>query len=831
MHSSPRFTRYLMRELAAPTFLGLFLWMFVLLMNHFFLVAEKALAKNLGAELTLRLFMVGIPKLLVMSIPMAVLLGTLIGLGRISADREWVALQAAGQGPGVVLRPVLFHGLLGALATFLIYAVVVPQTHYAVRSLRGEVIFSSNLAADLRPRVFYELQDNAVIHVEDIRAGGQRRLENVLLIRPDPERDGATRLFLSRFGDLYPAPDGSGAVLVDLFDGEVHYYRSDDPEAYQVATFRSIEGERFPPPRFLKTLMTPPSKVAQDLSIPELLAKIREAQAQRAELLERVEEPTPGHLRVSDRNIASAKIELHRRLALPLACLFFALLALPLGMSTARSGKGAGFAVSVVVIVVYRLVFVAATNQATLGRIPAELGPWVANAVILLWALVALRRMRRRPVRDERAAWRLPRVLWRRTGGRLRAAAPADSAVGDDASSAEVSTLAGLSGTTRRFIGRLDRYVALAFLRMFAFALVATYLIYAVVEGQELVDQTLRSNQSLALVADYLLYFPPGVLHVVMPIACLIGAVVSITLLARNSELVAVKAAGVSMVRVTVPVVVLSLLLGALLFYVQDRIAPAANRKAQESKDRIHRRAPRTHGLPATGSWRFGSDGSSLYHFRLHDTSKDEYQGLSVFNIDRTGPRIVDHRFSERARFDGATWWLDRGWHRSFSRLNGDPERATAAETESTLTRHDEPYSMALAIPPNLVDERRWLGHRSDDLPDQMSLAELSQQITTLRNSGYDITKLHVAYHRKFAQALSPLVMVLLGLPFAFSIGRRGSLYGIGVALLLVLVYWATFAVFNALGLETLLPPPVAAWAPNALYALLGTYLLLYVRT
>ena len=85
--------------------------------------------------------------------------------------------------------------------------------------------------------------------------------------------------------------------------------------------------------------------------------------------------------------------------------------------------------------------------------------------------------------------------------------------------------------------------------------------------------------------------------------------------------------------------------------------------------------------------------------------------------------------------------------------------------------------------------------------------------------------------HRKVAQALAPVVMVLLGLPFAFRVGRRGSLYGIGVALLLVLVYWATFAVFNALGLETLLPPAIAAWAPNAIYALVGTYLLLYVPT
>ena len=75
------------------------------------------------------------------------------------------------------------------------------------------------------------------------------------------------------------------------------------------------------------------------------------------------------------------------------------------------------------------------------------------------------------------------------------------------------------------------------------------------------------------------------------------------------------------------------------------------------------------------------------------------------------------------------------------------------------------------------------------------------------------------------------VVMVLLGLPFAFKVGRRGSLYGIGVALLLVLVYWAVLAIFNALGLEALFDPWVAAWAPNVLFGLFGFYLMLYVKT
>ena len=77
----------------------------------------------------------------------------------------------------------------------------------------------------------------------------------------------------------------------------------------------------------------------------------------------------------------------------------------------------------------------------------------------------------------------------------------------------------------------------------------------------------------------------------------------------------------------------------------------------------------------------------------------------------------------------------------------------------------------------------------------------------------------------------TPLVTVLLALPFAFKVGRRGSMYGVGVGLILAIVFWATAAIFNALGLETILPPLLAAWSPNVFFAAVGAYLLLYAPT
>jgi len=252
-----------------------------------------------------------------------------------------------------------------------------------------------------------------------------------------------------------------------------------------------------------------------------------------------------------------------------------------------------------------------------------------------------------------------------------------------------------------------------------------------------------------------------------------------------------------------------------LLFLIQDRIAPVASRSAEAIKDQIMDRAPRTHGLPVTGRWGFGPEGKRLFHHRVFAPKKREFRELSIFELDRDAHRVVGHRFAPRARFKDGAWDVRGGWYRTFS-----PDSFEAFKGS---------YRLELALPRDWVEQE--LNRVDENLPAQLSVAELRDEIRKLDASGYDNTRLSVAYYEKFAKSTTPLVMVLLGLPFAFKVGRRGSLYGIGVALLLVLVYWATFAVFNALGLENVLMPAIAAWTPNIMFALLGAYLLLYVKT
>jgi LPS export ABC transporter permease LptG len=705
------------------------------------------------------------------------------------------------------------HGALVTIVSLGIYGLVVPRTNYAIRHMRGEIIFASNLAADLKPRVFYtHLPEDAVLFVDEIRPGGQRRLEGVLAILP--QQSGSTELMLARYGDIYPADDGSGALLLDLYQYVGHYFNSDNPETYKLASgYSLLRSKRLDPAPYLKDVLEPPDRVVTDFSPAELW---REYRVSRAELHRLQEQTGPTDTFMAERRARLAAIELHQRVALPLASLFLAILALPLGITRVHSGKGAGFAMSLVVLLVYWVAFTMARNQSVSGTIPAALGPWAGNLIIVPWAAIALWRLRWRSQHIGGHAvtvgsQRFDLGRWIAPLRRLRKRMTPDR---------ETEALAGLGLGTSRFVGRLDQYLGAHYLRILVFSLASAYLIYALVESRNLTEGALRSHQPMSLMLVYFQYFWPGVLHVVLPISCLVGAIVAFTLISRTGELLAIKASGVSLRRATLPVLVLTVLLCGLLFLVQDRLAPGANRKAKEVRDQIMGRAPRTYGLPVTGSWSFGPGGQRLYHYRLYDPVTKVFQGLSVFTLDRSVPRLVDHRFSKRARWNGETWELEQGWFRTF------PIDGSAPVYEM----HEDTLHLALDPPGDFANTEVGLAGRSD-LPEQLSLKELRREIRALSSRGYDITQLRVAYNGKLAQALSPLVMVLLGLPFAFKVGARGSLYAIGVAFLLVLVYWATFAVFNALGLETLVPPYVAAWAPNALFGLFGIYLMLFVKT
>ena len=796
-----RLTLYLWSELAVATLIAITLWTVILLLNDLFFVARQAIEKDLGLAIVLQILALKVPSLLVLAVPVGTLLGSLIVIGRLSADGEIIALQTSGLGPFQLVRPLALHGLVAFAAGFLIYAYLQPWAGYQLRALQGRVVTARTVASEIRPRVFFDALPGYVLFVDEISAGTQGILQRAVLYQsPEPGARGTEQLIVSKQATVGAIADQAGRLRLTFKDGVAHSFRASDPD-----TYRSFQFESFiPAPIVLPPWMQPsggrPGKTVTDMNPEELLREHREASHEPASLLRTY-------------RLRAALTEAHRRLALPFASFAFALLALPLGVSRVRSGKGAGFALSLGIVLAYWMVFTVGLEQSRDGRVPAILGIWSANGLVTAWALVAYLRMRS-PARGN--AW--PELLGRARRGISNVAAWRPFGRRDPARD---SSTAAESDASRRFgfSSLLDRYIAILFLRVLGLTLGATYLVFSLVELKGLIDAVVERKQPMILVLSYLKYFLPGALVYTLPFAAMIAAVLAITLLSRQGELTALKAAGMSVRRICLPILVITLILCGGLHLIQDRIAPETNRRAQAVKDRIQGRSPRTYGWSPGGRWTFGSDGR-LYHYQLFDGQALRFQGLSVFRVDLAAARVYEQWFCQSARWNGRSWEAEQGWYRSF------PEPGAAGDY-----RRFEKEEITVFDRPDSFTRRERTLVAGSDLPQQASIAELDDQITTLGKSGYDTTELRVNYWQKTAAVATPFVTVLLGLPFAFKVGRRGSMYGVGVGLVLAIIFWATAAIFNALGLETILPPLLAAWSPNVFFATVGLFFLLYAPT
>jgi LPS export ABC transporter permease LptF len=554
----PRIQRYVWWELIGPTALGLGLYTFVLLMNHLFFVASTALGGDLGWGWALQALALQIPRTLVLTIPMATLLGVLIGLGRLSGDHEWVAIQAAGFGPRFLLRSVALHGLMASALAFFMYNAVFPRTSFLSRHLAQQAVLGRNLTANLRPRVFLTDIPNLVLYVDELRAGSKGDLEGVWIYQSDPD-SGREQMFVAKSGELYASEDGSGRIQLDLHDGTFHSYRSAEPDTYEVATFGSYH-LTVDPPQYLDALRQPLPKSNLDRTPSALFAERRRALSENDPVLRRA---------ATD----MVRTEIHQRFALPLASLIFSLLAIPLGVARVRSGKGAGFALSLIVITIYWVMFTTLAGQARVGKLAPWIGIWTANGVMLLWAAFSYWRLRRRGTPDRR--------LWRA----LREFAAFDWAfrrakshpVPERAAVVVTETPAldrDLPQTGHRWISLIDRYIGMQYLKILFYAAASAFVIYAVVELKNLSDDLVTHHQPLGVVLSYFKYFAPGMFTFILPVGCLIGALVTFALLGRTGELTGMKAGGLSARRATVPVVLLTVLLCALYYHLQENITP-----------------------------------------------------------------------------------------------------------------------------------------------------------------------------------------------------------------------------------------------------------------
>src|SRR3984885_3852016 len=440
--------RYICRQVFSHAFLGLAIFTFVFFVPQLVRLMDL-IVRHPGSWSTIAiLFLSTLPGILSLTIPMGVLVGVLIALGRLSADSELIAMSALGMGRRRLLVPV---GIIAVGATAITFLMTIWLAPLSVRTFRiiEDRLRAGQASYQVSPRVFDERCPHMVLYVNDIDSAATR-WKGVFLA--DTDKD-VTRLTLAEEA-IVIADRSEGKLEVHLRNGTVHEFSSSDPGHYSLSGF----GER------------------------DLPVEVKSAEG------DQVSEPgIPGRtmstLWQKRRTQREASVEIQRRLSFPFACISFALLAMPIGARPRSVGRAAGFLITLILITGYYLMFTIGAGLTRQGTIPIWVGIWSANVITAGLGLFLLPRLERMPgssrtgaALDWVAGWRVWKIFSREKGFRP---APQNGA------SASVFRLKrGLIGIPQI----LDVYLLRSFIYYFVLMTVGFILLFEVFTFFDLLD-------------------------------------------------------------------------------------------------------------------------------------------------------------------------------------------------------------------------------------------------------------------------------------------------------------------------------------------------------
>ena len=788
-------TRYILGEVVSHALIGAAVFTFVLFTRDLGRILELVVRNSAPLPSVAEIFFYTVPVALTYTIPMGVLVGILIGLSRLAADSEVTAMRASGLGVWTFLRVISIFAIVAWLLALGNSVYLAPRSLAALGQLQDR-LKSSQASFEVQPRVFYEGFPKIILYVQDVKtmSGGALWKGVFLADLTDP---AAPRISLARQGLL--VSQGPDTLDLHLTDGSTHETDPKNPDQYQISTFQTTD----------IPIRIPATQNNQEHE-PTTLGEIKFA-----DLLRSAQTGDPvtrrWHL-----------IEYHRRLALPTACIVLALVGIPLGLSSKKGGKSSGFVLTILLVFLYYSLSLIGVSFAKQGRLSPAAGVWLADLAFLAGGVFLLWQSERRPI--ELAGFR----AWFKTSrfttstfrsGRTETAADAPSMLSPTAlhRNGESSHPRSLPMRRRwfnlRFPTILDDYVLRDFALYLTMIVAAFLMLLLVFTLFELLSDILRNQVSPLTVGEYLLNVVPYFLYNTTPLSMLLAVLVTFGLLQKSNEITAIKATGISLYRIIVPVLIASTLVAGVLFLSDQLYLPYTNKRQDALRNRIKGKPAQTYLRPER-QWMFGQH-SDIYYYQFFDPDRDVFGGVSVFQFDPHTFQITHRITADRAHWSNSMgkWVYEQGWERSLS--------GAAIENYRKFD---------VATYPELAEAPAYF-KKEIKQSSEMSYEELRRYIHDLEQSGFDVVRLRVQLQKKIAYPLITLVMAILAIPFALSAGKRSAVAGVATAIGIGVVYWTISGLFEAMGNLSQLPPAVAAWSPDLVFGFIGGYLILRMPT
>ena len=359
-------TRYILGEILSHALIGCALFTFILFMPRLPQILEMVVRNTSTLTNVLEVFLFTLPNLFWVTIPMSVLVGVLLGLSRLAADNEIVAMRASGFGIGYFVRVASIVAIAGALIGLVNSLLVAPRANQAILDMEKELA-ASQASYEIQRGVFYEDFHDAVLYVNEVIPGaGAANWKQIFMANvSDPNAPVITTAATATVVN-----DSSQELLMRLRNGEQQETNPAQPDQYNVSTFTTFD---------LPLSLSPQSDVRLGRMDTAIYAIPTHA------LLQRIHQPDANHY----------LIELNKRFSYPAACIVLMLVGVPLGVVSRRGGKSSGFVFTLLLVVLYYVLSYTGESLARQDKLSVALGVWLANIVFaaagifLLWQMAS----------------------------------------------------------------------------------------------------------------------------------------------------------------------------------------------------------------------------------------------------------------------------------------------------------------------------------------------------------------------------------------------------------------------------------------------------------
>jgi LPS export ABC transporter permease LptG len=714
-------------------------------------------------------FVTEIPAILMVTTPLSFLFASIAAVSRMSVDSEMIAPQSLGLGYWRLSRPVVTYGLMLTLLLSVFTHFLGPRLNRVWQNQYRA--FANDLSLpNIQPGVINPLGDRSVLYVDDVQEG---RLVDLFFINHSSSEE---EILLAERASIFSNKmlQLDNAIKID--------FSKEGEQSLEIVTAQQLEQ------------LAP---LGADLSEDRLRHRSYE-------LMDTLSLYATLHNPNTDPGIVHRmQLDFWGRIIGPLVCFIFGFYGIPVAARHARSRRSSGFVLSLFFIGFYLMFFKLTTDLAEQDKLSPFVGHIITPVAFLLLGLLIML--------GKQYQWPNPLLLLKEgVQSALKSVVRFFKRLFFRSTPA-TETLHGVNNgkpkptRTLLFPSRLDRYIIKSFLSIFILVQCSILLLVLLVEYTQIAQDISENSIDLQTTARYMFNKIPEMLDMSISLSLLIATLVLLATMSKSQEVTAVRAAGGSLIRLCMPLVMLGVLFNIASFYLSNEILPYSNRQAFNLRNIIKDRQDVTF---TRDQW-LKNERGDLFNYQFFDPDARRIVGLRRFSMrrpDQFGDMVLQRVDIPSLEYNGAWKTTAPGEVWTFWESEKSEDSNMPGDISATPSVLPEGQELDLDLTLDDLNQKR---RRASEF----NIAELQEYMQYVSSLGVSSANFQTEWYAKFAQPLMPLVMMLLAMPMGFQFGRRGTVYGIGVGLVLGLCFWGMFVLVKEMGASGLLPPIVAGWS------------------